>query len=62
MRGAAARPVDRSGIRVEGYVKKLAFCRKTQPVLFGLALLVFLKIKRTLMPSGKRQPASLMGA
>ena len=47
---------------VEGHVKKLAFCRKTQPVLFGLALRVFLKIKRTLMPSGKRQPASLMGA
>ncbi len=47
---------------VEGHVRKLAFCRKTQPVLFGLALRVFLKIKRILMPSGKRQPASLMGA
>ena len=45
---------------VEGHVKKLAFCRKTQPVLLGFALRVFSKIKRTLMPSGKRQPASLM--
>ena len=47
---------------VEGRVKKLAFCRKTQPVLLGLALRVFSKIKRTLMPSGKRQPASLMAS
>lgn len=47
---------------VEGRVKKLAFCRKTQPVLLGFALRVFSKIRRTLMPAGKRQPASLMGA
>ena len=47
---------------VEGRVRKLAFCRKTQPVLLGFALRVFSKIKRTLMPSGKRQPASLMGS
>ena len=47
---------------VEGHVKKLAFCRKTQPVLLGFALRVFSKLKRTLMPSGKRQPASLMGS
>jgi uncharacterized protein len=47
---------------VEGHVRKLAFCRKTQPVLLGLALRVFSKIKRTLMPSGRRQPASLMGS
>jgi uncharacterized cupin superfamily protein len=47
---------------VEGHVKKLAFCRKTQPVLLGFALRVFSKIKRTLMPSGQRQPASLMGS
>ena len=45
---------------VEGRVRKLAFCRKTQPVLLGFALRVFSKIKRTLMPSGKAQPASLM--
>jgi uncharacterized cupin superfamily protein len=47
---------------VEGHVKKLAFCRKTQPVLLGLALRVFFKLKRILMPAGKRQPASLMGS
>ena len=47
---------------VEGHVKKLAFCRKTQPVLLGLALRAFSRIKRTLMPSGKRQPVSLMGS
>jgi uncharacterized protein len=47
---------------VEGRVKKLAFCRKTQPVLIGFALRVFSKLKRTLLPSGKRQGASLMGA
>jgi len=47
---------------VEGHVRKLAFCRKTQPVLLGFALRVFAKIKRTLMPAGKRQPASLMGS
>jgi uncharacterized cupin superfamily protein len=47
---------------VEGHVKKLAFCRKTQPVLLGFALRVFSKIKRILMPSGQRQPASLMGS
>jgi uncharacterized cupin superfamily protein len=47
---------------VEGRVKKLAFCRKTQPVVLGFALRVFSKIKRTLMPAGKRQAVSLMGA
>ena len=47
---------------VEGHVRKLAFCRKTQPVLLGFALRVFAKLKRTLMPAGRRQPASLMGS
>ena len=47
---------------VESHVKKLAFCRKTQPVWLGFALRVFLKLRKMLMPSGKRQPASLMGA
>ena len=46
---------------VEGRVRKLAFCRKTQPVLVGFALRVFSKLKRTLLPAGKRQ-TSLMGA
>ncbi len=44
---------------VESHVRKLAFCRKTQPVLLGLALRVFSKLKRLLLPSGKRQVASL---
>jgi hypothetical protein len=47
---------------VEGHVKKLAFCRKTQPVLLGLALRVLSRIKRTLLPAGRRQPASLVGS
>ena len=47
---------------VEGRVRKLAFCRTTQPLLFGFALRAFNKIKRTLMPSDKRQSVSLMGS
>ena len=44
---------------VEGHVRKLAFCRKTQPVLVGLALRVLSKLKRMLLPSGKREVVSL---
>src|SRR5450432_726044 len=33
---------------VEGHVKKLAFCRKTYPVLLGFALRVLSKLKRSL--------------
>jgi hypothetical protein len=47
---------------VEGYVKKLAFCRLTQPAWFGLALRVAGKIKRILLPAGDAQPASLLDA
>jgi uncharacterized protein len=47
---------------VEGHVKKLAFCRTTQPVLLGFALRVVAKLKRILLPPGERQPASLMGS
>jgi hypothetical protein len=47
---------------VEGHVRKLAFCRKTQPVLLGFALRAISKIKRTLMPAGKRQHTSLLGS
>jgi uncharacterized protein len=47
---------------VEGHVRKLAFCRTTQPMLLGFALRVVNKFKRTLMPSAKRQPVSLMGS
>ena len=47
---------------VEGHVRKLAFCRKTQPVLLAFAFRVLSKIKRTLVPAGKRQPVSLVGS
>jgi uncharacterized protein len=46
---------------VEGRVRKLAFCRTTQPFVFGFALRAFNKLKRTLMAGGKRQ-ASLVGS
>jgi uncharacterized protein len=47
---------------VEGRVRKLAFCRKTQPAWLGFALLVFLKLKKTLAPAGGRPAESLMGS
>jgi hypothetical protein len=47
---------------VEGHVRKLAFCGKTQPVWLGFALRVVGKIKRILLPPGERQAAGLMGA
>jgi uncharacterized cupin superfamily protein len=47
---------------IESHVRKLAFCRKTQPVWVGFALRVFLKIKRILMPSDERQAPSLLGS
>jgi hypothetical protein len=47
---------------VEGHVKKLAFCRKTQPVWLGFALRVAGKLKRMMMPAFTDQPASLMGS
>ena len=45
---------------VESHVRKLAFCRKTQPVWLGFALRVFFKLKKMFLPAGNRQPASLM--
>ena len=39
---------------VEGRVRKLAFCRTTQPLLMGFVMRAFNKLKRILMPSGKR--------
>jgi hypothetical protein len=47
---------------IESHVKKLAFCRKTQPVWLGFALRVVLKLKKMLLPAGNRQPASLMAS
>src|SRR4030081_1092951 len=44
---------------IEDHVRKLAFCRTTQPFLLAFALRAFNKIKRILLPSGKQQSASL---
>ena len=44
---------------VEGRVRKLAFCRKTQPVWLGFALRVFLKLKKIMLPADERQATSL---
>jgi len=46
---------------VEGHVRKLAFCRRTQPVLLGFAWRVLVKVKRTLMPARKRTAVGLKG-
>jgi uncharacterized protein len=40
---------------VENQVQKLAFCRKTQPILLSYALRASSKIKRTLMPNRKAE-------
>ena len=48
--------------QVEDRVRKLAFCRKTQPAWLGFALLVFLKLKKILAPAGGRPAESLMGS
>jgi uncharacterized cupin superfamily protein len=45
---------------VEGHVRKLAFCRKTQPILLSFAVRAFSKIKRTLIP-GRQRVGSLVG-
>jgi hypothetical protein len=47
---------------VERRVRKLAFCRTTQPLLLGFVLRVFNKVKRILFPSGEGQPARLVGS
>jgi uncharacterized protein len=47
---------------VEGHVRKLAFCRKTLPVLISYPLRVLSKIKRTLMPARERKAVSLTGS
>jgi uncharacterized protein len=47
---------------VEGHVKKLAFCRKTQPAWRGFALRAIGKLRRMLLPADGQKAASLMGA
>ena len=45
---------------VEKHVRKLAFCRKSQPVLLGFASRVLSKITRTLMLTRKPKSDNLM--
>src|ERR1700735_1342274 len=40
---------------VEGRVRKLAFCRQTQPFVMWFALRALTKIKRMLLPADERQ-------
>jgi uncharacterized cupin superfamily protein len=47
---------------VEGRVRKLAFCRKTQPVWLGFALRALLKVRKILAPGGGQQSVSLIGS
>lgn len=47
---------------VEGHVKKIAFCRKTNPVMIGFLIRVVNKLKRMFVSTGAPRPASLMGA
>jgi uncharacterized protein len=46
---------------VESNVRKLAFCRRSQPLLLAFALRAFSKIKRTILPSRQRKAVSLTG-
>ena len=47
---------------VEGHVKKIAFCRKTNPAVIGFMIRVVNKLKRMFLSPGERSPAPLMGA
>ena len=48
--------------QVEGHIRKVAFCRRTQPKLVGLALRAFAKLRSLLMPSSNRPVQTLLGA
>ena len=47
---------------VEGHVKKLAYCLKTQPYVLGLAVRVINKLKRMFLTPDGRRGTSLAGA
>jgi len=47
---------------VEDHIRKIAFCRRTQPKLFGLAIRAAAKLRSLLLPSKQRQVQSLLGA
>lgn len=46
---------------VENHVRKLAFCRKTNPVLLNFVVRALSKIKRILLPGQQHKAASLSG-
>jgi uncharacterized cupin superfamily protein len=46
---------------VEGHVKKIAFCRKTTPVMIGFMIRVVNKLKKMFLSPGERRPATLLG-
>ncbi|TPQ40926.1 cupin [Bradyrhizobium guangdongense] len=47
---------------VEGHVKKIAFCRKTNPVWLGFVIRVINKLKKMFLAPGERGSAGLVGA
>ncbi|NEW99647.1 MULTISPECIES: cupin domain-containing protein [Rhodopseudomonas] len=47
---------------VEGHIRKIAFCRRTQPRLVGLGVRVYAKLRSMLLPSANRPAQSLLGA
>jgi uncharacterized cupin superfamily protein len=47
---------------IEQPIRKLAFCRRTQPRLVGLAMRVAAKLRKLLLPTPQRQGSSLLGA
>jgi uncharacterized cupin superfamily protein len=47
---------------VDGHVKKLAYCLKTQPYVLGLAVRVINKLKRMFLTPDGRRGTSLAGA
>jgi uncharacterized cupin superfamily protein len=47
---------------VEGHVKKIAFCRKTNPVWLGFVIRVVNKLKKMFLAPGERGSAGLVGA
>jgi len=47
---------------VEGHVKKLAYCQKTQPFVLGLAVRAINKLKRMFLSPESRRGTSMVGA
>jgi uncharacterized cupin superfamily protein len=47
---------------VDDHVRKIAFCRKTQPVMLGFLVRVISRVRRNLAPVRSRRHGSLMGS